>query len=49
LLLLAHDMPILHRPVAGATLWLVDKVRVVKARVRVTLNRDQPGSSAAAA
>jgi hypothetical protein len=45
LLLLAHDAPILQRPVATATLWLVDKVRAVKARVR----RGASASTAAAA
>jgi hypothetical protein len=34
MLLLAQDAPFLHRPVGKATLWLIDKVRVVKARVR---------------
>ena len=33
-LLLAHDAPLLQRPVGVATLWLVDKVRLVKSRVR---------------
>lgn len=44
LLLLAHDTPVLQRPVATATLWLVDKVRVVKSRMR-----GGAGSPAAAA
>lgn len=34
LLFLAHDAAFLHRPVGTATLWFVDKVRVVKRRVR---------------
>ena len=34
LLLLAHDTPVLQRPVGIATLWIIDKVRAVKTRVR---------------
>ena len=33
-LLLAQDSPILHRPVAAATLWVVGRVRAIKACVR---------------
>lgn len=33
-LLLAHDLPVLHRPVGVATLWLVDQLRVFKSYVR---------------
>ena len=33
-LLLAHDIPVLHRPVGTATLWLVQQVRTIKAHAR---------------
>lgn len=33
-LLLAQDAPVLHRPVGAATLWVVAKVREIKACVR---------------
>jgi hypothetical protein len=34
ILLLAHDVPVLHRPVGQATLWLVQQVRNIKAHAR---------------
>lgn len=38
ILLLAQDAPVLHRPVAAATLWVVGRVREIKACVRDRLS-----------
>jgi hypothetical protein len=35
-LLLAHDLPVLHRPVGTATLWLVQQVKSFKSYARST-------------
>jgi hypothetical protein len=37
-LLLAHDLPVLHRPVGTATLWLVQQVRTFKSYARSAWN-----------
>lgn len=37
-LLLAHDFPVLHRPVGTATLWLVRQVKALKGYARAAWN-----------
>jgi len=44
LLLLAHDIPVLHRPVGTATLWLVQQVRTLKAYARSARNAAKPAT-----
>lgn len=38
LLLLAHDLPVLHRPVGTATLWFVERVRELKGYARSVMS-----------